>query len=248
MGAPAEPVQIDPEDDALGGADLSSWFNPFLAYFVRDSQRSGGQVRWIRRAHELLGLVIADPAERVATVFTRSAEVAAATVHDRGPLGVFAEFPSEPDAEPFDVFELNLDGASRTFRFRHAVRALVPEDLPSVRALMREVYRFVNDRWFDGLPNPFEMGFAAEVDGRLAGVGWVTRVGAHARLHSLTVRVPFRRIGVGSDLLRARLWWAQRNGAHSVLSEIARGNTDSQAIAERAGMRRVGTIYFHRPR
>ena len=248
MGAPSEAALSGREEDTLERADLSSWFNPFLAYFVQDSRRSGGQVRWIQLENELRGLVIADPPERVATVFTRSPEVAAATVRDRGPLGMFAEFPAEPDADPFDVLELDLGEETPTFRFSHTVRALVPEDLPSVRTLMREVYRLVNDRWFDGLPNRFEMGFAAEVDGRLAGVGWVTRVGLHARLHSLTVRVPFRRIGVGSDLLRARLWWAQRNGARRVLSEIARGNTDSQAIAERAGMRRVGAIYFHRPR
>jgi len=248
MAAPSEAVSSVREEDALERADLSSWFNPFLAYFVRDSRRSGGTARWIQLANEPPGLVIADPVERVATVFTRSAVVGAAAVRERGPLGMFAEFPTEPEADPFDIFELTLGEETPTFRFRHTVRALVPEDLPSVRTLMREVYRLVNDRWFDGLPNRFETGFAAEVDGRLAGVGWVTHVGAHARLHSLTVRVPFRRIGVGSDLLRARLWWAQRNGAHHVLSEIARANADSRSIAERAGMRSVGTIYFHRPR
>ena len=248
MGAPAELALGGPEEDALGRADLSTWFNPFLAYFARDTRRCGGEVRLLRDAGEVNGLVIADAAERVATVFTRSSELAATTVRDRGSLGMFAEFPAEPAADPFDVFERLLGEETPTFRFGHAVRALVPEDLPTVRALMREVYRFVNDRWFVGLPNRSETGFVAEVEGRLAGVGWVTLVGPHARLHSLTVRVPFRRMGLGSDLVRARVWWAQRNGARRVVSEIARGNTDSQAIAERVGMQRVGTIYFHRAR
>ena len=248
MGAPTDATLLGSEQDTLERADLSSWFNPFLAYFVRDTRRSGGQVQLLRLGNELRGIVLADPAERVATVFTRSAEVAAVAVGDRGALGMFAEFPVEPDAEPFDIFQRDLGEETAMFRFTHPVRAIVPEDLPSVRGLMREVHRLVNDRWFDGLPNRFESGFVAEVEGRLAGAGWVTQVGPHARLHSLTVRVPFRRMGVGSDLLRARLWWVQRNGARTVLSEIARGNTDSQGVAERGGMRRVGTIYFHRPR
>lgn len=248
MSESAPPSLAGRDDAELEASDLSPWFNPFLAYFARDTRRCGGEVRLLRTADELRGLVIADPAERVATVFTRSPEVAADAVRDRGPLGMFSDFPVEPGADPFDIFGRRFSETALAFRFSHRVRALVPQDLPSVRELMREVYRVVNDRWFDGLPNRFEMGFVAEVDGRLAGVGWVTHVGEHARLHSLTVRVPFRRMGVGSDLLRARLWWAHRNGAREVLSEIARANTDSQAIAERSGMRRVGAIYFHRPR
>ena len=248
MSEPATPAVVGRDDAELETTDLSPWFNPFLSYFARDTRRSGGEVRLLRTAEEVRGLVIADPAERVATVFTRSSEVAADAVDARGPLGMFSDFPVEPGADPFDIFERRLNETALSFRFGHAVRAVVPEDLPSVRELMHEVYRVVNDRWFDGLPNRFEMGFVAEVDGRLAGIGWVTQVGEHARLHSLTVRVPFRRMGVGSDLLRARLWWAHRNGARRVLSEIARANTDSQAIAERGGMRRIGTIYFHRPR
>ena len=76
----------------------------------------------------------------------------------------------------------------------------------------------------------------------------MSRVGAQARLHSLTVRAPHRRLGIGTDLLAARLLWARRMGCERILSEIARDNMPSQLIALRAGMRRVGEIYFHRPR
>ena len=112
---------------------------------------------------------------------------------------------------------------------------------------MREVYGVVNERWFDGPPNPSEAGFLAEVDGRLAGIGWVSKVHGHARIHSLTVRAPYRRVGIGTDLLFARLLWAHRTGASEVLSEISALNLGSQTIAARGGMRRVGQIYYYPP-
>ena len=231
----------------LDRADLSPWFNPFLRYFSVEVERCGGEVRLVRNAQTLEALVVSDPVEGVASVFSRSRALTESWVRARGRYGVFSDFQFEPSTEVLDIFTGDLAAGPPPHRFRHSVRPISSEDVPSVRDLMQEVNGPSNTRWFDGLPTATEAGFLAEFDGRLAGAGWVSKVGAHARLHSLSVRAPYRRIGLGTDLLFARLIWARRAGASAALSEISQDNRASQAIAVRAGMRPVGQIYFHRP-
>jgi GNAT superfamily N-acetyltransferase len=231
----------------LERADLSPWFNPFLSHFARETERCGGEVRVLRAEGAVAGLVISDPVERVATVFTRSRSIAETAVRGRGPYGMYSDFSFVPSAEPFAIFSAALDVSGPAHRFRHLIRPFSKDDAPAVMDLMLEVYGAVNQRWFEGLPTAEEAGFVVEVDSRLAGAAWISRVGADARLHSLTVRAPFRRMGLGTDLLFARLFWARKAGARAVLSEISEENVGSQAVAVRGGMQRVGQIYFHQP-
>jgi GNAT superfamily N-acetyltransferase len=234
--------------EGLEHADLSQWFNPFLRRFAEDAERSGGSVRVTRESGVITGLQLSDPVEHTASIFTRSRELAMTCVQNRGPDGVYCDFVFEESAEPFDIYRASLGDPLPTFRFHHPVRSLLANDVPAVLALLEEVYGAVNARWFEGEARSSEAGFVSEIDRRIAGVGWLSTVGRFARLHSLTVRAPYRHLGLGSDLLRTRLLWARQAGVTDVLSEISRWNAASQALAVRAGMRRVGEIYLYRPR
>lgn len=247
MGLPL--INRTPWDDGadLDRADLSPWFNPFLSHFAADARRCGGEVRVIRDDEAVTGLMVSDPVERVGSVFSRSRAIAEPFVRDRGPFGLYSEFPFEPSGEVFDILTLSLTEGAPSHRFRHPLRPFSAKDLPEVLGLLREVYGVVNERWFDQLPSPTEAGFLSEVDGRIAGIGWVSLARRRARLHSLTVRAPFRRMGIGTDLLFARLLWAHRSGALDVLSEISQRNPGSLTVAARGGLRRVGQIYFYPP-
>jgi len=248
MAVPSPSVADLPvEERDLPGADLSAWFNPFLSFFAGEARRCGGEARIFREGGRVVGLLVTDPIERVASILSRIPSVAEPWVHGRGSMGIYCDFPIEPGSEAFDIFSVTLTAGLPTHRFRHALRPFSGKDLPAVLDLMREVYGVVNERWFDDVPNPSEAGLLAEVDGRLAGVGWASRVGRHARLHSLTVRAPFRRLGIGTDLVFGRLLWARRNGVEEALSEISVRNVGSQAAAVRAGMRRVGRMYYYPP-
>jgi [ribosomal protein S18]-alanine N-acetyltransferase len=233
--------------DGLDRADLSPWFNPFLPYFAQEACRCGGDARVVREAGAIAGLLVSDPIERVASAFSRSRSVAETWVRGRGPYGIYSDFSFEPRGEVLDIFSAPMGADLSAHRFRHPIRSVSEGDLPAVLDLMREAYGVVNERWFEGLAAAPEAGFIAEAGGRVAGVGWVSVVGPHARLHSLTVRAPHRRMGLGTDLLFARLLWARRAGASDVLSEISARNVASRSIAVRAGMRHVGEIYFYPP-
>lgn len=246
--ASAFPAAAGRDLTELSTANLSPWFNPFLSHFAREARRCGGEARVLRENDSIVGLFVSDPVERISTAFTRSRSLAEEFVRGRGAAGVFADFRCEPSAEAFDVFALRFGLKPLEHRFRHPLRPYAREDFANVLALVREVYGTANERWFEGLPNESESGFVSEVGGRLAGVGWVCRAGPHARLHSVTVRAPYRRMGIGTDLLFARLISAERTGAADVFSEISRNNLVSERMAASSGMTASGQIYFHPPR
>jgi GNAT superfamily N-acetyltransferase len=233
------------DESELARADLSPWFNPFLVHFAREAVRCGGEAHVLRENGAVAGLVLTDPVERVATVFSRSRGKAAETVRARGRLGMYADFAFDPPGEAFDILRANPVDDLPTHRFRHRLRTFSRTDRPAVVDLLAEVHGAVNERWFDDLPTSTEVGFLAEVDGRLSGVAWISRVGDHARLHSLTVRPRYRRLGVGTDLLFARLLWARRQRVTDLLAEIGHGNVGSLTIAARGGLRPVGQIFFY---
>jgi RimJ/RimL family protein N-acetyltransferase len=227
------------------GAALSEWFGPFLDHFVKETYRAGGEVHAVREEGRLAALVLTDPAERVASVFTRDPARAEGLVRSRREPWVFAEAELEPPRESYLVYVGRVRSLSSEHAFRHRVRLAEPSDLPRVIGLLREEYASLNERWFAPAPHASELGFLSEVDGELVGVAWVSIVGTRSRLHSLLVRPGYRRLGIGTDLLFARLLWARLAGVEEVLSEIAESNVASRSIAERAGMRPIGRLFLY---
>jgi GNAT superfamily N-acetyltransferase len=231
----------------LNRVDLSPRFNAFLAHFAAEALRSGGEVRFVREGPALIGLLLADPVERVGSVLTRSRPLALSVVQSRSAMALFTEFAFSPPGETFEVLSVRFDAPTPPHVFRHRVRAVGPSDIPRVVDLAREVYGVANDRWFRDLDGATESGFLIEVDGELAGMGWVDLAGRAARLHSLAVRAHYRHLGAGTDLLFARLLWARHAGALEAISEIAERNTASRTIAVAGGMSPVGHVYLHPP-
>jgi GNAT superfamily N-acetyltransferase len=247
MRGPPDGSTTGGEFSGLARANLSPLFGHFLPYFALEALRCGGDARIVRDRGRITALWLTDPTEQVASIFAGADAPAAELFGNRGRFATFCERRFELNGECYAVYERSLVGSLLKHSFRHALRPVEVRDLPAVIDLTREVTGAVNRRWFEGLATVPEAGFLAEVGGRLAGVAWVSLVGAHARLHSLTVRAPYRRLGVGSDLVAARLLYALRSGMVDVLSEISERSAASSNLALRAGMRRVGEIYLYPP-
>ncbi|HYA11048.1 MAG TPA: GNAT family N-acetyltransferase [Thermoplasmata archaeon] len=249
-GAPGSAVEfaalsLSESGDALTGIDLSDWFNPFVVPFAREAIGSGGQAVIARESGRVVGLQLTDPTERVASVFSRSGAVAEAFLREPGAEGgAYAEVDLVGPRELFAVHTLRL-AELPPHRFRHRVRLLGPGELAAVDALLSEVYGSSSERWLAVAASEGERCFGVDVGGTLAGVAWALVAGPWARLHTLTVRPGFRRMGVATDLLFARLLFARHAGAREALSEIAERNLPSRAVAARAGMRPAGQLFLY---
>jgi len=202
---------------------------------------------WVaREAGNPVGLVLHDPRESVASIFTRSAELAERLFRQCRESQVYSELDLKAPRERFRIYAAHITPGEPDHRFRHRIRVAEDRDLAAVKRLLKELYGELNERWFSGAIGLEETGFIAEMGGALAGVAFASVIGAHGRLHSLAVRPGYRGMGIGLDLLFARRIWAQRAGARDLLSEISEHNLPSQKVAERGGMRPVGQIFLYR--
>lgn len=240
-------VHDDREVDALVLGDLSDFFNPFLRHFAREALRCGGEVRVLPPSGTVVGLYLYHPVEREGSVFTRDRRIAAAFRPSPGEAAVYADFDLAPGAEPFTIFGGPTSEGTPPHRYSHAVRLAAPSDRPAMTQLFREVYGEVDARWIDSAPGSREFALVVSVGPELAGVGWVTLADTAGRLHSLTVHPRYRRTGVGSDLVHARVAWLRENGVPEAISEIDDRNVASRRIAEAGGFVPRGRI-FRSPR
>ena len=231
-------------DTRLRGASLSDWFDPFLPLFAREAVACGGQALVAVQHEAVVGLLLTDPAERTASVFARGPGVAARLAGSAEGFSIFTEADLGAPSEEYTVFTADL-ATEPAPTLRHPVRVVSRSGFDRVVALLEEMYGPPTARWARVAREEGETCLAVEAGGSLAGVAWVQVVGSQARLHTLSVRTGFRRTGIGSDLLTARLLWARQAGATRAVSEISEHNPASRAVAERAGMRPAGRVHLY---
>ncbi len=231
-------------DRALAGVDLSPRFGAFLPAFGSETLGAGGRSVLAEEDGRPAGLLLVDPVDDLASIFTRFPHVAEVLLARRGPGPTFVEAELPRPRERFDVFAGPPTGAA-THRFRHPPHVAGPEEMSRVVDLLREVYGRCNERWFASALAAGERCVAVDLEGTLAGAAWILASGSVARLHSLTVRAGYRGLGLGADLLAARLWLAHLAGAEEVISEISERNGPSRRLAERAGLRPAGAIFLY---
>jgi GNAT superfamily N-acetyltransferase len=228
--------------------DLSPWFQPFIPHFVAEVLRCGGHASGAWEGGALTGVWIYHDAEKVGTIFTRSRAVAERFASLQGSGSLFSEIPLGVPGELYHIYAMDLESGGGAHRFRHTVRAAEPSDAERILPLIREIHGPIDDHWLRPVSPNSEKGFLVEVSGEIAGVGWVSVVNRNARLHALSVRPPYRRTGIASDLWYARVLWARSAGAGRVLCEISEGNVASRRVAEQGGMRPVGQMFrYDRP-
>ncbi len=235
------------EVDRLRLPGLSEWFGPFLPLFMKEALRARGEVVLAEVDGEVRGIHLPASSEGVGSLFTRTRSIAERFLSQMGAQGTYSERSWLPGGEPIDVLAADLRDWPGAGTLRNVVRIAESEDLPALRTLVREVSGPGEVSWFDTLPRPEETVFLCEIDHRVVGMSGLTRVGPYARGHSFLVHPRYRGLGIGTDLLQARMLWLARTGGRLVVSEIYDGNIASHTAAMKAGMAIVGRMYHFRP-
>lgn len=227
-------------------APISVWFDPFLVHFMREALRCEGDVVVAEEDGWITGVYLFSRSENVGSVFGRARPVLDALYARQDHCQVFSELKLDPKAEPLEVYAADLRDWAADHRLRTRVRTAGPGDLSTVESLLHEVNGSVDHAWFRSLPGGEETCMVAELEGKVVGSGWVSREGPFGRVHSLAVRPQVRGLGIGKDLLFARMLWLKEMGARQVISEIFADNFASKGVAERLGMAPVAEIYLNR--
>jgi GNAT superfamily N-acetyltransferase len=251
MASPPSSVELIPDmvaAEQLAIGDLSAIFNPFLRHFIREALRGEGEVWASIGDLEVDGILLFNQREKVGSIFTRDPAVAENLYGLKEGVALFSEFPLGAKAETYHIYAADPAGERRPHRFRHVVRMARAEEQPAIVRMLNEMYGLIDTSWLPASSQNGDKCFVVEVGSELVGAGWVSVVGSHGRLHSLSVRPHYRRVGIGTDLWHARMQWAGQAGACQVISEISEHNVASLSIATAGGMERIGRMFLsHRP-
>ncbi len=231
---------------SLADAGLSAEFDPFLPLFAIQVLRRGGEVLVRRRDDRVEGVLLHVGAEQGGSLFARDLPAVVALAAERAPASYFTELPAATVVDELDVWAVDLSSDRAGPPLRHPVRPARPEDRDGVARLSATVAGPLEPDWIPSLLGSGATCWVVEWAGRIVGVGWAERVAGLGRVHSVLVDPRYRRLGLGSDLLEARLRWLAATGARRAISEISRANLGSRRAAERSGMRPVGPMYLAR--
>ncbi len=189
------------------------------------------------------GLFIYDDAEKAGTIFTRSRDVFDYFYKLKPFNSLFAELKTEHESETYDIYTIDLDNRVIDHSFNHEISVAEDADLSAIEDFMTLTHPGINPKWVEVALNEGDKCFTVQLGNEIGGVGWFSIVNRVGRLHSLYVKPQYRRIGIGLDILYARLLWLRSIRAHSAFSEISRENLPSSRTAAKAGMIASGQVF-----
>ena len=223
-----------------------SFFEPHLRYFIDQTLEVGGEVYLAGPSEgQAEGIFIYDGAEKTGTIYTRSQKVLNCLLNLKQPKYLFAELSVEREREIYDIYVTNLKSLDASHQFSHEVTIAKEDETDELERFMSLIHQGVNKQWVRAALKNRDRCFVIRLKNEIAGLGWVTFVNNVGRIHSLHVLPQYRRIGLGQDILFARLLWLKARGARSAYSEISRHNTSSSRIAMKGGMGVAGQIFLY---
>jgi ribosomal protein S18 acetylase RimI-like enzyme len=224
--------------------DGFSFFEPYLRYFIREVLEIGGEAYLSRTSEDnVSGIFIYDDFEKVGTVYTRSREVFDYFYGLKPFNFLFAELRTEVESEVYDIYTIELENHDIVHRFSHEISMDDEGQIGEIERFMVLAHPGMNRRWIEVALKNGDKCFVVRLGSEIAGLGWVSFVKSIGRIHSLFVKPQFRRLGIGEDILYARLLWLKSKHARSAFSEISRYNSSSVRIASKAQMKVCGQVF-----
>jgi GNAT superfamily N-acetyltransferase len=224
--------------------DGFSFFEPYLQYFITEVLEIGGEAYVSRTSDNVVsGIFTYDDIEKTGTVYTRSMEVFDYFFGLKSFNFLFAELKTEAESEVYDIYSIDLENHNVVHRFNHEISMSDEGQIDEIERFMVLAHPGINRRWIRVALKNGDKCFTVRLGSEIAGLGWVSFVKGIGRIHSLFVKPQFRKLGIGEDILYARLLWLKSKHARSAFSEISRCNSPSSRIELKAQMEVCGQVF-----
>jgi L-amino acid N-acyltransferase YncA len=222
-----------------------SFFDPILNHEVKEALEAGGEALISRSLEGVAnGLLIYDDCEATGTIFSRSREVFDRFFAMKPSSYIFSELEAvERPREVWNIWQLDVDRAPLTHRFRHQVS--IENDAREIERFMASTQPETNMKWIRVALRNGDKCFVVRVADRIVGMAWMSIVGDIARSHSVFVEPRFRRMGIMEDNLQARIIYLKSRRVHTLINEIAGSNVASSKHAEKGGETIVGRMFLY---
>jgi len=220
-----------------------SFFQPYLEYWTKETLEIGGEAYVSETPGNSTGLFLYDAYEKAGSIFTQSREAFDYFYRLKPFTSIYAEQQTEHPKEIYDIHTIDLERSSLDHTFSHAVSVADADQIEEIRQFMLSTHPGTNPRWIDVALRNGDKCVTVRLGEEIAGLGWLSLVNRIGRLHSLFVKPRFRKMGLGLDVLFARLYWLKSKHAGMAFSEISANNRQSSKISMRGGMRVTGQVY-----
>lgn len=221
-----------------------SFFEPYLQYHVKEMLEIGGEAHLSRTPEGAIsGIFIYDDFEKSGTIYTRSRKTFDYFYTLKPFNFLFSELKTELQNEIYDIYTADIDNLAFVHRFSYEISIATKENESEIEQFMSSTHLGINKMWVKVALENGERCFLAKLSNEIAGLGWVSLVNGVGRLHSLYVKPQFRRMGIGEDILNARLFWLKAKRARSVFTEISRQNIPSSNNVLKAQMKVSGEVF-----
>lgn len=222
-----------------------SFFDPILRHEAKEALEAGGEVLVSQNFKgEKNGLFIYDNYEATGTIFTKSREAFDRFYGLKPSSYIFSELEvAEHPKEVWNIWQLDVDNAPLNHRFKHHVS--MEYDVGEIERFMAFAQPESNRQWVSVALKNGDKCFVVKIGNKIVGIAWMTIVGSVARSHGLYVEPQFRRKGIMTDNLQARLIYLRSKRVRTLINEIAESNVESSGHAEKAGERIMGKIFLY---
>jgi RimJ/RimL family protein N-acetyltransferase len=222
-----------------------SFFDPILRHEVKEALEAGGEAFVSQNsAGDKNGLFIFDDYEETGTIFTKSREAFDYFQKLKPSSYIFSELDvAEHPKEVWNIWQLDVDKAPLDHRFKHHVS--IDQNVKEIKRFMALTQPETNRQWVSVALKNGDKCFVSRIANRIVGIAWMTIVDGVARSHGLYVEPQFRKMGIMTDNLHARLIYLKSRRVHTLINEIAESNVASSGHAAKAGEIIVGKIFLY---
>ena len=221
-----------------------SFFEPYLNYHIKEILEIGGEA-YVSRTSEgtTSGIFIYDDFEKGGTIYTRSREVFDYFYGLKQFNFLFSEMKTELENEIYDIYTIDIEHLALAHRFSYEISTMDNENVSEIEQFISSTHPGINKKWVKVALKNGDRCYIVRLSNEIAGLGWVSLVNGIGRLHSLYVKPQYRRIGMGEDILNARLLWLKSNHANSAFTEISHYNIPSSNNVMKAQMKVSGQVF-----
>ncbi len=185
-----------------------SFFEPYLQYHIKEILEIGGEVYVSKTSEGIIsGIFIYDDFEKGGTIYTRSRELFDYFYGLKQFNFLFSEMKTELENEIYDIYTIDIKHLALAHRFRYEISTMDNGNVGEIEQFMSSTHQGINKKWVKVALKNRDRCYIVRLSNEIAGLGWVSLVNGIGRLHSLYVKPQYRRIGIGEDILNARLLW-----------------------------------------
>jgi ribosomal protein S18 acetylase RimI-like enzyme len=148
---------------------------------------------------------IFDTVEKIGTVFTNSRSILNHYIEQASDCFLFCELKEDIENEPFSILELDIFSSVLIHSFSNVVSLLGLSDTTEIKNAINPIFRGMNLRLVESALRNGDRCFASMSGKEIMGLGWCSIEEKVGHLISLGVKLRYRKAGIGTYLLYARL-------------------------------------------